>query len=33
MDKIADLKSQGENAVKRKDYLGASKLYSEVLPS
>ncbi|KAM0884687.1 hypothetical protein ACQ4PT_030825 [Festuca glaucescens] len=31
MDKIADLKSQGENAVKRKDYLGASKLYSEAL--
>ncbi|XP_051207077.1 uncharacterized protein [Lolium perenne] len=31
MDKIADLKSQGENAVKRKDYLGASKIYSEAL--
>ncbi|KAK1645255.1 hypothetical protein QYE76_063060 [Lolium multiflorum] len=31
MDKIADLKSQGKNAVKRKDYLGASKLYSEAL--
>uniref|UniRef100_A0ACD5WC24 Uncharacterized protein n=1 Tax=Avena sativa TaxID=4498 RepID=A0ACD5WC24_AVESA len=31
MDKIAELKSQGEKAVKRKDYLGASKLYSEAL--
>jgi predicted enzyme related to lactoylglutathione lyase len=30
MDKIAELKSQGEKAVKRKDYLRALKFYSEV---
>uniref|UniRef100_A0A8R7U2G2 Uncharacterized protein n=1 Tax=Triticum urartu TaxID=4572 RepID=A0A8R7U2G2_TRIUA len=29
-DKVAMLKSQGKEAVKRKDYLGASKLYTKV---
>ncbi|KAM3294924.1 hypothetical protein ACQJBY_037659 [Aegilops geniculata] len=30
-DKVAVLKSQGKEAVKRKDYLGASKLYTKAL--